>query len=80
LPSPLRTTRGTSTPQRRLNECGRQHAAILEAIEAGDGDRAESLIVAHISETTEIAVNHFGVTPAPKSVRENETGMLLGNL
>ncbi len=37
----------------------RQHGAILKAIEAGDGDAAEALMAAHITESAEIAMKHF---------------------
>lgn len=43
----------------RLKNVCRQHAAILSAIEAADGDRAGALMTAHIAEATEFAVKHF---------------------
>lgn len=37
----------------------KQHGAILEAIEACDGDAAEALMSAHITESAQIAMKHF---------------------
>ena len=66
-------------PTAQIKRVWRLHAAILEAIEAGDGDRAEALMAAHIAESTEIAFNNFGQTPTLNSARENEIETLFGN-
>jgi DNA-binding GntR family transcriptional regulator len=63
----------------QIKRVWRLHADILEAIEAGNGDRAETLMASHIADSTKIAFNHFGQTPALKSDHVNEAGILLRN-
>ena len=44
----------------QIKRVWRLHEGILEAIESGDGDRAEALMASHIAESTDIAVKQFG--------------------
>jgi DNA-binding GntR family transcriptional regulator len=50
----------------RVKRVRHQHAAILQAIRAGDGAMAEALMAAHITESAEIALDHFR-TPSETS-------------
>lgn len=56
----------------QIKRVWRLHADILEAIEAGDGDRAETLMAAHIAESSKIAFKHFAVNAAREGMAEQE--------
>lgn len=54
----------------RMKQVCRQHGEILKAIEAGDGERAEELMSAHIAEASEIAFEKFHAEPTVESAAE----------